>query len=156
MNTTDIDKAHHWFAVEYNNRTWSLLAQDSRNEEENELMIHNAHASLMHWKEAGTQINELRAYYLLTNAYAAAGEGQAALRYADRSLALEQDKPEGLADWDTAFIYDAVARAHAADGNADLTQQYRNHAREAGELIANEEDRKIFNETFQSGNWHGM
>lgn len=149
MNTADIEKAGRWFAVEYNNRAWDLIGKKERSEEEGEMMVHYAHASFLHWKETGTRINELRAYYLLAYACAAAGDGGPAIRYADRSLALLQDRPEGLADWDTAFIYDAAARAYAISGNADAALDYRRKAADAGELIADDEDRRIFRETFQ-------
>lgn len=150
MNTPDIERAHRWFAVEYNNRAWNLLERTDRSEEENEFMVHSAHASLLHWKEVGTRINALRAYYLLAYAHAAAGEGSAAIRYGDRSLALMQDDPEGLADWDVAFTYDAVARAHTAAGNPEPARDYRQKAQSAGEQIADEEDRKIFTATFNT------
>jgi len=157
MSTLDLEKAHRWFAVEYNNRTWDLLGKEDRSEEENEEMIHHAHASLLHWQHSGgEQINALRAYYLLTNAYAAAGEGEPAMRYGARSLALLKEEPHGITDWDNAFIYDAVGRANAAAGNTAAAHEYKEQARRAGEIIANEEDRKIFNATFQSGNWHGI
>lgn len=146
----DLDKAHRWFAVEYNNAVWNLLERSDRSDEENEQMIHSAHASLIHWLEVGGPINALRAYYLLTNAYAAAGDGPSAVRYGERSMAMKEESPEGLADWDIAFIYDAVARAHAAAGNPDRARELRDLAQEAGEAIADEEDRKIFEATFQA------
>ena len=64
--------------------------------------------------------------------------------------------PEEMADWDLAFAYDALARAHAAGGEVDAACRTREQAKAAGEAISDEEDRVYFMRWFEGGNWHGL
>ena len=92
----------------------------------------------------------------MASVYAAAGLGEAALRHARRYLELVEAHPEEMADWDAAFAYDALARAHAASGEVDSARQARQQAKAAGEAIADEDDRLYFSRWFNGGNWHGL
>ena len=140
----DLAAAHRWFAIEYNNSTWDLLEKTGRTPQETEDMIHGAHASFVHWKESGTEINLLRAYTQITNVYAAIGEGENALRFGKRMLELHEKAPDGIADWDSAFVYDALSRAYRAAGNTEEANRYQNEASAAGEKIADEQSRTMF------------
>lgn len=91
----------------------------------------------------------------MASVYAAAGLGEAALRHARWYLELVEAHPEEMSDWDSAFAYDALARACAASGEVDSARQAREQAKAAGEAIAGEEDRLYFMRWFKGGNWHG-
>ena len=143
----DLQQAHRWFAVEYNNTTWDFLETSDRSDAESEEMIHRAHAAFLHWKEVGAPINTLRAYNLLTYVYAMKGDGKAALHYSDLTIRVQQDDPKGLTDWDVALIYDAAARAYDASGNKEKAEEYKAKAKEAGEEIQG--DRDVFMATFK-------
>ncbi|MFT5470285.1 MAG: hypothetical protein ACI8UO_005412 [Verrucomicrobiales bacterium] len=145
----DVEKAHKWFAIECNNQAWDLLESTERTSKENERLIHTAHASCFHWLNAGKAIHHARAESLVANAHSAAGSGESALRHAKRCLELIEAKPEGVADWDLAFALDGLARASAAAGDETAAAENRKKAREAGDAIADAEDRKFFDAWFE-------
>ena len=145
----DVEKAHKWFAIECNNQAWDLLESTERTCEDDERLIHTAHASCFHWLNAGKEIHHARAESLVANAHAAIGSGESALRHAKRCLELTEAKPEGVADWDLAFALDAMARASAAAGDEAGAAENRKKAREAGDAIADPEDKKFFDASFE-------
>ncbi len=53
----------------------------------------------------------------------------------------------GIGDWDLAYAYEALARAHALAGNAEA-EEWKAKARSAGDAIADPEDREHFDEDF--------
>ena len=53
---------HHQPAVALFNQTWSLLDNKQRTAEQDETMVHVAHASRHHWGIAGTPKNHARLY----------------------------------------------------------------------------------------------
>ena len=152
----DLDSAHRWFGIELNNRTMDALEAGEVTPETAESHIHAAHASCHHWMQVGTVANHGRGEFAVASVYAAAGLGEAALRHARRYLELVEAHPEEMSDWDAAFAYDALARAHAASGEVDSARQAREQAKAAGEAIAGEEDRLYFTRWFNGGNWHGL
>ena len=152
----DPDSAHRWFGIELNNRTMDALEAGEVTPEAAESHIHAAHASCHHWMQVGTVANHARGEFAVASVYAAAGLGEAALRHARRCLELVEANPEEMADWDLAFAYDALARAHAASGDVDSARRAREQARTAGEAIAGEEDRLYFERWFEGGHWHGL
>ena len=144
----DTKHAHRWFGIAYNNATWTLVEKADRSDTESEEMIHSAHAAFIHWKSVGTPINTLRAYNLLTYAYAMIGNGATASHYSNRTMDIFKTSPKGLADFDAAFVYDAASRAYSASGENEKADEYKVKAKEAGEEIQNEGDRTVFMTTF--------
>ena len=152
----DPDSAHRWFGIELNNRTMDALEAGEVTAETAASHIHAAHASCHHWMQVGNAANHGRGEFAVASVYAAAGLGEAALRHACRYLELVEAHPEEMADWDAAFAWDALARAHAASGEVDSARQARDQAKVAGEAIAEEDDRVYFMRWFEGGNWHGL
>jgi hypothetical protein len=74
--------------------------------------------------------------------YASLGKGAEALHYAKHCLntCLEH----GIADFDLAFAYEAMARAHAVNGNWPEADMYMQNAKTAAASIEKEEDREYF------------
>jgi hypothetical protein len=65
------------------------------------------------------------------------------------SVALEPElhrklAEHGIGDFDLAYAYEAMARAHALAGEAEQAARYEAQARRAGERIAEEDDRELF------------
>ena len=152
----DMESAHRWFGIELNNRTMDALEAGVVTPETAESHIHAAHASCHHWMQVGTAANHGRGEFAVASVYAAAGLGEAALRHAGRYLELIESHPEEMEDWDRAFAFDALARAHAAGGDVDAAREARDRARAAGEAIADKGDRLYFMRWFEGGNWHGL
>lgn len=158
MPAAPIDQsvANRWFAVELNNKVWDWLEAEDYDDPAAERMVHAAHASCHHWLEAGGVANHARAECLVANVHAAIGDGTGALRHALRSLELTKAHAGELADWDWAFAYDALARAHAAAGKTKQASIVRMQARQYGKKIADEQDKQFFDKWHGAGNWHDL
>jgi hypothetical protein len=133
---------HRQLAVDLFNNTWTLLDKSDRSAGEADLMIHTAHASAYHWHQVGAPLNFARSDWQLSRVYAVLDFPESALYYAQHCLALCQ--AAGIGDFDLAFAFEALARAHAIDQNRDQSQHYLHLAREAGEQIEEEDDRQHF------------
>ncbi|MBM84088.1 MAG: hypothetical protein CMJ78_26340 [Planctomycetaceae bacterium] len=144
----NVDQAHKWFAIEFNNAAWDALEKADRSAEESDVMVHLAHASTFHWRKIGTDVEYQRGLCLVAQAHAAAGDGAVAVRYAERCLGILNQQPDKFADWDVAFSYDALARAHAAAANTEAATTAKQQAEDAGNAIAGDEDKQFFFDWF--------
>jgi hypothetical protein len=61
-----------------------------------------------------------------------------------------------MQDYDWAFAYEALARAHAIDGNREEALLYIGEAEAAGEAIEDPESREVFLADFHGGDWGGV
>ena len=125
------------------NKTWTLMEKTDRTPEDDDEMVHCAHASAYHWQQVGTAANRARSEWQCSRVYTALGRPEPALRHAHRCLEICEANPDALEDWDLPFAYEALARASAAAGDAAATAEYLALARAAGEPIADEEDRAL-------------
>jgi hypothetical protein len=149
-------EAHRHFAIQFNGEVWNLLEKAGRTSEEDERMLYAAFASCRHWLEAGTGVHHQRAEWLIARVYAVLGRAEAALRHAERCLALTEQHAGEMEDFDRAYAYEAVARANAVAGNLDGAGKYLALARESGEAIADGQSKKIFEGDLRSGDWQGL
>lgn len=152
----DESVAHRWFAVELNNATWDWLEAEDYDVPSAERMVHAAHASCHHWLQVGGAANHARAECLVANVHAAIGDGSGAIRHALRCVELTKANSQEVSDWDWAFAFDALARAHAADDKNKQATLVRMQAREFGGKIADKEDKAFFDKWHCAGNWHAL
>ena len=122
------------------NYTWTLLEKD-RSPEEDELMVHAAHAARLHWWPIAEPVNHARGEWQLARVYAVLGRPEPALHHARRSLDICEEN--GIGDFDLAFAYEALARAHAIAGDADESARFGALAREAAEGISEQDDQEL-------------
>ena len=136
---------HRRLGVDLFNEVWRLL--ESR--ENDDRLLHAAHASRFHWGEAPEcrPENLARGEWQVSRVYAVLGRAEPAVWHAGRCL--EHCERNGIGDWDLAYAYEALARAHglASDGEAD---SWKGKARAAGDAIADPEDRAHFDEDFRT------
>ena len=149
-------EAHLHFAKGFNGKTWELLDKQKRTPEEDELLVDCAHASLAHWRVSGTGVHLQRGTWMLARVNTVLGNAQLAIQYAQRCLELTERHQELLADFDFAFAYECMARTQALAGNRAEAQKYINMADKAGAAIQDEEDRQIFFDDFNGGEWYGL
>ncbi len=123
------------------NRVWTLLEQESRTEAEDAEMIHAAHASTYHWMQIGKPVNRARGEWQCSRVYAVLEMPVPALFHAQKVLDICQR--EGIADFDLAFAYEALARASALGGDEPEARRWAELARGACEQVAEETDREI-------------
>ncbi|HEX9625001.1 MAG TPA: MerR family transcriptional regulator [Streptosporangiaceae bacterium] len=123
------------------NKTWTLLEKERRTREDDDEMLHCAHASAYHWSQVGTVANRARGEWQCSRVYAVLGRPEAAISHAQKVLEICQR--EGIADFDLAFAYEALARASAAGGDADEARRWAEQARAACAEIADGGDREL-------------
>lgn len=124
------------------NATWTLMEQETRTRDEDDAMLHMAHASRHHWAASGTDAAHLaRGEWQCSRVYALLGRSEPCLHHAQRVLDLCQENHIG--DFDLAFAYEALARGHAIAGDTEQARAYAERARAAAADIAAEDDREL-------------
>jgi hypothetical protein len=147
---------HLTFAKKIHGEVWSLLENPNRNPDEDERMVHAAHASLYHWLHAGTGVNRQRGEWLIARVYTVLGDRRAAERHTRRCLQLTEAHAAELQDFDFAFAHELAARTAALAGDKTRAAEFIDKARRAGAAIADPEDRKIFFDDFFRYPWFGV
>lgn len=133
---------HRRLGVDLFNRTWKLLEKRRAREDDDEL-LHCAHASAYHWLHAGTAANRARSEWQCSRVYAVLGRPEPALHHARRCLEICEASPEALEDWDLPFAYEALARAHALAGDAPEARRRLERAHELAGAVADDDDRRL-------------
>lgn len=135
-----------YFAVEANNRAWALSVRP-RDADEDEEMLHAAHAAAWHWKSVGSEINWMRALMLLAEVHALLGHGELALAYARRmhDYFTSRQSP----DWEIAFAESVLAHAAGVAGDKTLHRSAYGNALRAIDAIVDPEERRLVEETFR-------
>jgi len=95
-------------AIQLFNGVWDLLENENRSADEDERMLHMAHASRYHWGQAGTVQNLPRGDWQCSRVYAVLGRPEPYLHHAQRVL--EICATNDIGDYDLAFAYEALAR----------------------------------------------
>ena len=126
--------------VELFNKTWALMESPERDEDE---LLHCAHASAYHWRQAGTVVNHARSEWQCSRVYAVLGRPEPSLHHARRCLELCESAPDEIEEFDLPFAYEAMARAHSVAGDVEAAREWLARARAAGEKIGDEDDRVL-------------
>lgn len=135
---------HRRLGVELFNHVWRLLEVEERSAEQDDEMLHAAHASRFHWSRSGASDLPQRlavGEWQCSRVYAVLGRGEPALHHAARCLALVE--AGGLEDWVTASAYEAMARASSVAGDRAAFEQWKARARAAADAIADPEEREV-------------
>ena len=149
---------HRKIAVQLFNQTWDLLDKKDRTEDDDNLMIHSAHGSVLHWQfvvnsgkypESGP-LNIERGEWQVSRVYSVLSQAKAALYHAKRCLDICQ--ANNIGDFDIAFAYEAMARAYSVSNDTEKSRKYIDLAKEAGTSITDEKDREYFMSELKSIN----
>jgi DNA-binding transcriptional MerR regulator len=130
------------------NETWTLLERTDRTPADEDRMINAAHASRFHWGNVGEPVNLAIGEWQISRVYAVLGRAEPSLYHANRSLELCRD--HGIGDFSLAYAYEALARAHLVAGDRTEAARFTELAREAGETIAEEEDRELLTQDLEA------
>lgn len=128
-------------AITYFNSVWTLMEKEDRTTEDDDLMLHMAHASRYHWGQVGKAEHFARGEWQVSRVYAVLHRSEPCLHHAQRVLDI--CLANEIADWDLAFAYEALARGHAVAGDAEAARAMTERALQAVENVADDEDRKI-------------
>jgi hypothetical protein len=107
-------------ALELREGTWQLLAATNRSADQDDRMIHMAHASAHHWRQCDDLVEAVRGEWLCSRVYSTLRRCEPALHHGRRALALCRD--HAITGPDRAYAHEALARAHAILGNAEVAQ----------------------------------
>jgi hypothetical protein len=129
-------------AVDLFNHAWTLMRLPERTAEQDDELIHAAHASRCHWAEVGTAANLARGEWQVSRVYSTLGRAEPAIYHASRCLAYCESDPNALEEWDLPYAYEALARAHAVAGDTGEAERFAARARELGAQIEDAEDRE--------------
>jgi hypothetical protein len=134
---------HRRLGVELYNGTWELIERQDRTPDEDDEMLHRAHASAYHWLQTPhTAANRARSHWLCSRVHALAGQPEGALHHARRCLALVEGHGGEVEDWDLAAAHEALARASLTAGEVDEARRHLELARETAAGIADPADRE--------------
>jgi hypothetical protein len=141
---------HRQLGVDAFNHVWTLIEKRNRTREEDDEMLHEAHASTYHWLKAPEcrPENRARGEWICSRTYSVLGRAEPALHHARRCLELCEE--HGIRDWDIAFAHEALARAYGVAGNAQESRRHESRARELGGEIAEDDDREHFFEALET------
>jgi hypothetical protein len=135
---TDVD--HRRLGVDLFNHTWTLLEKADRTPAEDDELLHATHASAYHWSRVGAPENLARGEWQVSRVNAVLGRAEAAIHHARRCL--DHCLEHAIGDWDLAYAYEALARAHKVAGDDAEYRRNLELARDAGTRIAEDEDRE--------------
>jgi tetratricopeptide (TPR) repeat protein len=147
-SSIDNERAHKFFSAHCFNSAWELIDKPERTPEENEQMIQRTMASLWHWTQREDCTNQKLSigYWQAARVYALAGEPDNARKYARLCLDITPaDDPFCL-----AYAHEALARAEALAGNAELANIHLETATQITPKITKPEDRKLLEADLKS------
>jgi hypothetical protein len=137
---------HRRFAVDANNRAWSLAEKAELTSAEEREMLYAAYASAHHWSKIGSEEQFARAELLLGQAHARLGHSSLAMKFATEAFSSITSRD--AAPWEKAFAHAVLANAAAVSGNWQLHREHYEMAKRLGDTLADPEDQQIFHKTF--------
>jgi hypothetical protein len=146
----DISRAHRWFAVEANNRSWSLMEAASLSSADIREMIDAAHSAAWHWRTVGNPLNDLRAQSLLATVYAVAGLGEAAVRYAENCLELSRAAGSEQTAFDRACVHGSASRAYRSALDRHNAAEQQTLGLEAAKQLSDADEKEVFKRLYSS------
>jgi hypothetical protein len=141
MTTAPIDQdTQRKLAVELFNHVWTLLEKPNRIADEDEQMVHAAHASRHHWQFVGTAKQWSIGEWQISRVYSVLKRAEPAVYHAARALRWAEDPAVG--PFYVAYGYEAMARACAVSGDRAGVERNLAAAREIASLISDQKDRR--------------
>lgn len=123
------------------NHVWDLLEKEDRTREEDERMVHAAHASRFAWQDVGTPRNRGVGEWQISRVYATLKRPEPAVHHARRCLEIMRES--GIEGFYLASAYEGMARAYSAAGNRAECEKYIERAKAEGEKVEDEEDKEL-------------
>ena len=130
-------------AADLFNHVWTFLETANRSPDQDDELLHAAHASRYHWGEPGVgePVNLARGEWQVSRVYAVLGRPEPALWHGRRCLALVEE--HGLSPFDGGAAYEAIARAYLAAGDLAEGAAWKARAVDALDQIEDADDREI-------------
>jgi DNA-binding transcriptional MerR regulator len=140
---------HRTLGVDLFNKTWTLMEKTTRSTEEDDEMIHMAHASAYHWMQVGTRANRARSEWQCSRVHVILGQVDQALYHARRCHEIAEANEDGSTEiWDLPAAYEALARAHLAAGHGEEAAHWAKLGRDATARIEDADERAVMEADF--------
>jgi tetratricopeptide (TPR) repeat protein len=140
----DENEFHKKFAKKGFNEAWDYLDKKNRTAEDEQQMLHLAHASRYHWSFIGSARNFAVGDWQLSRVYAALNEPRLALHFAKSALEITQ---KNKLSENLASAYEGMARAYAIAKEKRSAMDYIKKAREALDTTKmSKEDKKVYSD----------
>jgi hypothetical protein len=134
-------------ASQANNQAWTLAEMPQRSPDEDEEMLHAAHAAIHFWKIVGTPGNHAHAALLLAHVYALLKLPRPATHYLGRSL--PQLTQQDCAPWERAFAHAVAASVATAEGDAEAYARHFSEAKVHAAQMTDPQARESFAATLR-------
>ena len=144
----DLPDSERQLAADLFNLVWTLLEQTGRTTEDDDRMVHAAHASRYHWGQVGGPEQSVIGEWQCARVYSVLGRAEPALHHARRCL--EIATAASLPDWLIASANEGLARAYAVAGQRDSALASRAAAEAALAKVTDEEDRQVVQDDLAS------
>ncbi len=123
------------------NDTWALLEKEARTPEEDDRMLHMAHASRFHWDNVGDDQHRAVGEWQCARVYSTLERGEPAVHHALRCV--DYAERPGVDGWVVASAYEGLSRAQAVAGDQEAARDARDKALALAQGIDDAEDRDI-------------
>lgn len=124
-----------------NNRCWTLTEQLTRTPEEDQEMLHAAHAAMHLWSTIGTDKNRTLGHLLLGQVHALLGHATSAMNYA--KLAYDDITQTQSDAWEVAMAHAVLANAAHCSGGLALHESHYNTADKLIAALSDPQDKEI-------------
>jgi hypothetical protein len=134
-------------ASQANNRSWTLTETPLRSPEQDEEMLHAAHAAMYFWKIVGNAGNHAHAAQLLAHVYALLKLPGPAAHYLAKSM--RHFAQQDCAPWELAFAHAVAANVASAEGDVAAHAQHYAAATGFAAQMTDAETRAMFAATLR-------
>jgi hypothetical protein len=128
-------------ATELFNHVWTLLDVTDRTPDQDDAMVHAAHASRWHWGRVGSPDQWAVGEWQCSRVYSVLGRGDQALYHAQRCLDICAEP--SVDAFVRASAHEALARAHAIRGEFEQARIERNAAYAIAVDLDDDDDRGV-------------
>ena len=143
----DVARWQRRLASQANNRAWTLAEAIRRSPDEDEEMLHAAHAAMYLWKGVGDANNHAHAALLLAHVYALLKVPKPAAHYLSKSLPYFMERD--CAPSELAFSHAIAANVALAEGDTDAYRRHYSKAKAAAEQVVSPGERETLDATLR-------
>jgi DNA-binding transcriptional MerR regulator len=143
-----LPESERQLAADLFNLVWTLLEKSGRTTEDDDRMVHAAHASRYHWGQVGGPEQLAIGEWQCARVYSVLGRAEPALHHARRCL--EIAKADSVPDWLVASAHEGLARAYAVAGQRESALASRAAAEAALAKVTDAEDRQVVQDDLAS------
>ena len=134
-------QSHRQLAVALFNRTWELLDQETRTDEQKTEMLTAAFASRYHWRQIGEPRHFSVSDWQISRVAAVLGYPELANQFGKSSLHIASLAT--LAPFYVGYAHEALARAARFAGNRDVVANHLEAARDMLGLVEDAGEREL-------------